>query len=512
MPASRIADAEKFFEAASRISAAIIATDARSPDQPIVFCNDAFLHLVGYGRDEVMGLNPRFMQGAATDAAAVAELSAAIRERRTVSVEILNYRKDGSPFWNAVSMSPVFSDNGELFYFIAALVDVTARRAFESGYRRAQKMEAVTQLTAGLAHDLNNLLHVISGNLEFARRAAGEDAALAARLDNAAKASARAAKLTRQLLTFSRHVQLEPVFLDLHEWLRRVHDLFDGKLGSQVRLRLELESGEARCFVDPVHLEMAVLNTLLNARDALPQGGEVCLTTSVREVNGENGEALQPGKYVVLSIVDKGHGMPEHVRRRATDPFFTTKPLGRGTGLGLAMVRSFARQSGGELEIESVSGEGTTVRIVLPMEAGAARSSPPPADDHHSMPAPDLPARLALILGEGEAASMVQDHLEHGGYSTRSARDVDEAMALLNREQRGADLVLVGNVSAQLAQDAADRVREVCPDTPVLTLQELGVSLEEGSPASDPRHGALMDRLNGALNRRDGGRCGPVPS
>lgn len=501
---SQIAEAESFFRTATMISAAIVVTDSRAPGEPIVFCNEAFLQLVGYARDEVMGLNPRFMQGAATDPAAVAELRAAVRERRATSVEILNYRKDGSPFWNAVSLSPVFSAEGEPIYFIAALVDVTARRAFESGYRRAQKMEAVSQLTAGLAHDLNNLLQVIMGNLQFAARTPSKDEALAARLEHAAQATERAVKLTRQLLTFSRHVQLEPVLLDLHDWLARVQDLLDGKLGPNVRLRLDLEASDVWCFVDPVHLEMALLNTLLNARDALPHGGEVCVTTSARRVTSEGG-GLPPGNYVVLCIIDNGHGMPEHIRRRATDPFFTTKPQGQGTGLGLAMVRSFAQQSGGDLEIDSVAGEGTTVRIILPVGAGVARHWPTVEDDHGRVSALDLPPKVALILARGgDDVDFVQGALGHGGYETLVARTIAEAMALLDRHD-GADLVVLCE-DGQAQQQAAVRIRKARPTVPIVTLSELGVGSQRRSPPGDIRRGELMDRLNAALNRRESGQ------
>jgi PAS domain S-box-containing protein len=364
-----------FFAAIEMTRMPIVLTDPNQPDNPIVFANRAFQDLTGYQQDEVLGRNCRFLQGALTDRVAVAELRQAIDEQRAVSVELLNYKRDGTPFWNACFIGPVFNENGRLLYFFASQLDVTRRRTSEKAFRQAQKMESIGQLTAGLAHDFNNLLQVVSGNLELALSRT-DDESLRRPLENASRAAERGSKLTKQLLAFARKTRLEAKPTNLNNLIVEFGDMLENSVGPQIEVQLNLRPRVPSALVDPVHLEMAVLNVLINARDAMPKGGCVTIGTSKVHLNG-NAPAhhLPPGDYVALTISDEGEGMPPHVLERATEPFFTTKSQGKGTGLGLAMVHGFVQQSLGRLEINSERGKGTTIRMLFP-SAEARRKLP----------------------------------------------------------------------------------------------------------------------------------------
>ncbi len=346
----------------------MIVTDPHLPDNPIVFANEAFCELSGYGPGELVGRNCRFMQGAGTDPATLAALREAIAARRDVAVEMLNYRKDGSSFWNALYVSPVFDGNGQILYFFGSQIDVSARRAAENAVREAQKMEAVGQLSGGIAHDFNNLLTVVQGNIEGAL-ALEMEARARRKLQRAAAAATRIASLTQQMLAFGRKQRLQQQPMDLNEFVHTLSLSTHRTLGPAIKLRVVLATLPWTCQIDPKQAQAAMLTILRNAADAMPQGGEVTIETanhSIRDDDADRFEGVPPGNYVTLAITDTGTGMPAEVLRRAKEPFFTTKPVGAGSGMGLAMVYGFMRQSQGYLLLTSEAGHGTTVRLFFP--------------------------------------------------------------------------------------------------------------------------------------------------
>jgi PAS domain S-box-containing protein len=376
-----------FFAAVAMTRMPMTLTDPRQPDNPIVFCNGAFLDLTLYKEDDVIGRNCRFLQGAETDRRTIDEVRKAVAEERAVAVDVLNYKADGTPFWNALFIGPIFDQDGTLLYFFASQMDITERRLSQESHLQAQKMEAIGQLTAGMAHDFNNLLQVINGNLEVALISLERPDLARAALERAQRAAMRAGKLTQQLLTFARKQRLEPRPVDINDLVVEFSEMLVRTLGDRVDLRLDLRPGLPVCRLDPTHLEMALLNVLINARDALPDGGEVTVETSI--VHGADRlkvHGLAPGAYVALCVIDKGVGMAPEVLRRATEPFFTTK--GPGTGLGLAMVHGFVQQSHGRLEIDSTQGAGTIVRMIFPTaDNGADGDGDGPDQDAGAPPA-----------------------------------------------------------------------------------------------------------------------------
>ena len=503
-----------FFAALQMTRMPMILTDPRQDDNPIVFANKAFLDLTGYEESEIIGRNCRFLQGADTDRAAVADLRDAVARREAISLEILNYKRDGSAFWNAVFIAPVFDDHGELIYFFASQLDVTRRRSSEQSFRQAQKMEAIGQLTAGLAHDFNNLLQVVAGNIDLVL--AGDlDERQHRLLSNAAKAAEWGTKLTRQLLAFARKTRLEPRRINLNDLIHEFGDLIDNTVGAQIRLVTALERRLPDVLIDPSHLEMALLNVLINARDAMPQGGTVTISTQLWKLNGNAAaHQLPEGDYVVLTIADEGAGMSEEVRRRATEPFFTTKGQDRGTGLGLAMVHGFVQQSLGRLELESAPGDGTQVRMLFPVATEESQRPPRPAPRQGGGRAAAHGTETILLVEDSDdVRALAAEVLGALGYRIVLARSGEEALEMQAKETIDllfTDIVMPGGMSGL---ELVEQFASIAPGVPVLMTtgynEDLVADIPRGTAldviGKPYRREELADRVRMALDRRTEG-------
>ena len=266
--------------------------------------------------------------------------------------------------------SPLYSRGRDVIGGIGFLRETTERRRIEDALRQSQKMEAVGQLTGGIAHDFNNMLTVIAGNLELLEGKLGDEPRLLRLVNSAALAASRAEKLTQQLLTFSRRQQLRPQPIDFNQIVIGLDDLLHRTVGEHMEIRKQLAPDLWPALADPNQIETALLNLILNARDAMPNGGHITIETGNAEFVPGSSE-ISPGAYATLSVTDTGQGMPEEVLAHVFEPFFTTKEVGKGTGLGLSQVYGFIKQSVGHIKIESRVGAGTTVRLYLPRAAGA---------------------------------------------------------------------------------------------------------------------------------------------
>ena len=398
-----------FFAAVKTTRMPMIVTDPRQPDNPIVFANPAFINMTGYGEDELLGRNCRFLQGPDTDPETVAEVRRALEQKREVSVDILNYKKNGASFWNALFISPVYDEAGEVIYFFASQLDISRRRDAEDSLRQAQKMEAVGQLTGGIAHDFNNLLTVIQGFTDILhaqlREEAGVDPAKARRAVNAiSQAAERGSALTQQLLAFARKQKLQGRVVNLNELVTNLEPLIEQTSAGRVQIETRLSQDICNARIDPVQAEMALMNLLINARDAMPDGGVIHIESRICEVGEEDQGELKPGSYAELAVRDHGFGMSPEVLQRVVEPFFTTKEQGKGTGLGLSMVYGFVRQSGGALLIESKPGQGTVARMLFPCDA---------ADADAAKAAPQVQGARA----RGETVLVVEDQIDVGDYA-----------------------------------------------------------------------------------------------
>ena len=320
------------------------------------------------------------------------------------------------------------------------------RAEVEAQLRQSQKLEAMGQLTSGVAHDFNNLLTVVIGNLDLlGRRFPGELSSLRRHVDRARAGAERAAGLTQRLLAFSRRQALEPSVLDVNELVRGMADLLRQTLGENILLTLQTEQDVPRVFADPNQLEAALLNLVVNARDAMPGGGTVSIETrreSGPQAEAEGETALEtggtdaPSDRVRLTVSDTGLGMTPDVVRRAVEPFFTTKGPGLGTGLGLAQVYGFAKQSAGDVHIESEPGAGTRISILLPMTRSMAPSPPAPgsADARRSRPDDGDAERVLVVDDNDDVRRYSVEVLRQAGYVVTEAADGAAALRMIEAE------------------------------------------------------------------------------
>ena len=360
-----------FFAAVQMSRMPMCLTDPYGDDNPIIFCNQAFEQLTGYSQAEILGRNCRFLQGTDTDREAVKGISASLAAGHDVHTELVNYRKDGGTFWNALFISPVVDTSGKLKYYFASQLDVTRRREAEAVLQQSQRVETLGAMASSLAHEFNNLMTIVLANLERLETETDADRR-AKRIARAKWGAQRASKLTDQMLSFARRQFHDDQVLDVNETLANCDSILDQMAGSTVKVSLALGDGPLVANLDASQLEMALLNLVRNAADAVAPGSEIVVRTQARRYDGaESGPAIE------ISVADTGPGMEPETARRATEPFFTTKALGKGTGLGLSMVKGFVEQSGGKLELESTVDVGTVVRLVFPLATRQAAGAQP---------------------------------------------------------------------------------------------------------------------------------------
>jgi signal transduction histidine kinase len=350
------------------------------------------------------------------------------------------------------------------------LAQIEERERVVSTVRQMQRHEAVGQLTSGVAHDFNNLLTVVLGNIAFLERglaAAGVDGKLAQRLGYMRTAAERGAKLTDQLLSFSRRQRLEPKALDLNETVAGMRDLLQSTMGGSIRIETALSRGVWPAMVDPTQLELAVLNLAINARDAMQIGG----TLSVRTSNVTLGSPLYPaeppaGEYVAICVSDTGSGMTPEIRAKAFEPFFTTKEVGKGSGLGLSQVLGFAKQSGGGVRIDSQPGNGTSIHIYLPRaEAKAALHD---AATRPTAPESVADARILLVDDDSAVREVTAAMLRELGYVVVEAGSGGAALERLDRED-DFDLMLIDFAMPGMSgSEVARRAHARRPALPIL--------------------------------------------
>lgn len=423
-----------FFAAVKTTRMPMIVTDPRQPDNPIVFCNEAFSFMTGYSEQEILGTNCRFLQGPETDRDVVGQIRAAVERRDEIAVELLNYRKNGSTFWNALFVSPVYDDAGELVYFFSSQLDISRRREAEDALHEAQKMEAVGKLTGGIAHDFNNLLQVIIGYADIleARIDQGDRSGRRA-VEAIGAAAARGATLTQQLLAFARKQELRDRLLNFNQLIEDFRPILNRTAGEGVVMRNRLEENLWNCRIDPVQAEMALLNIVTNAREAMARvgrQGEIVISTRnmIQTADAPEGPAnLEPGDYVAVRIADNGPGIDAQIADKIFDPFFTTKEMGKGAGLGLAMVYGFMRQSGG-LAVVEPDGEGATIALYFPRAAGVTERRASPVQPARSGGV----ERVLMVEDQDDVGDLGKSILEDLGYDvvlTRSAREALDHLA-----------------------------------------------------------------------------------
>jgi signal transduction histidine kinase len=432
------------------------------PDDRLIVCNRPFHELFGTGPDDTRtgqhahsmfrDIARRFANPELIERAWHEQLSL-ISERRAAALVLEG--QDGRAL--AVSHQPMEGGG-----WVATYEDITQSRLAERQLAQAQKMEAIGNLTGGMAHDFNNLLAVISLNLEFLLSRTDGDQRVQEPASRALQASLRGANLIAQLLSFARRQPLAPQRISVNPWIGSIAALLERALGDSIEIRLSLGQGIWPVNADATRLETAIANLATNARDAMPNGGQLTIATSnVTQPEPPPSDAgdLQPGDYVMIEVSDTGTGIPPEVMSRIFEPFFTTKPEGRGTGLGLSMVFGFIRQSGGHITVDSRPARGTTFRLYLPRAEGTADATDSP---------PQAP-----VIGGDETILLVEDNepvrtitaelLELLGYHVIAVEHPSTALDLLRTDTRidllFSDVVMPGGMDGFALVDAALQCR-----------------------------------------------------
>lgn len=630
--------------AVSRLNDVVLITEAEpieAPEGPkIVFANDALERRTGYAVEEVIGKTPRFLQGAETQRAALDRLRQAMERWQSTRVELINYKRDGTPFWLELDLAPIADDSGWFTHWVAverditdrkraeeaarinaerfdlvaraandviwdwdiendtvwrnegsealfgcspdalepgaeswkarihpddrervlasieavihgednrwldeyrflradgvavtvidhgfvmrdasgratrmvgALNDVSERRELDERLRQSQKLETLGQLTGGVAHDFNNLLTVILGNSEMLSHRLAEDKQLQELANMTASAAERGAELTNRLLSFARRQPLEPREVDCNSLLRDMDLLFRRTLPEDIKLELIFDERLWCAEVDPSQLENALLNLVLNARDAMPAGGRLMIeTANIRLDNSypNQYDELLPGNYVMLSVSDSGKGMDRQQCAQAFEPFFTTKEVGQGSGLGLSMVYGFVKQTGGLVKIYSEPGEGTTVRLYLPRaESGQNESS----EAEGETPMIGGSEHILVVEDDPLVRAHLSTQLESLGYRVSLAASGPEALKLL-AELEDVDLLFTDVVmpGGMNGRELAEEVVRLRPGMRTLFTSGYAESAIVHQGRLDPgvqllskpyRRQDLADKLRKALDR-----------
>ena len=419
----------------------------------------------GYSSEEIVGQHfSRFYTESDRANGKPARALGIAREQGRYEEDGWRVRKDGTFFWASVVIDPIY-ENGHLVGFAKITRDITERRdaqlkleAMQKQLAESQKFDALGQLTGGVAHDFNNLLMIISGSIHVLKNGSGRNDKLQRAISAIETATRRGAALTSQLLTFARRQSVNPQAINFAERISAIREVLNAGVGSSVRLAFDIDRNIWPFRADISEFETALLNLVINARDAMPDGGTV--TIGARNVTLS--EPLRAGEFVAISVADTGLGIPSDILDRIFEPFFTTKPIGKGTGLGLSQVHGFAHQAGGTVKVESELGNGTRFTILLQREAAE-----PQRETMDMLPAGGS-GTVLLVEDNPDVATASIGLLEQLGYEVRLVADAEAALREVERDGVDfvfSDIVMPGKMDGL---SLAHRLREIHPELPVL--------------------------------------------
>jgi two-component system cell cycle sensor histidine kinase/response regulator CckA len=450
----------------------IVITDAELdlPGPRIIFTNPAFTSMTGFTAEEVLGKTPRILQGELTDRAVMRRLRKNLEAGEVFAGEAINYRKDGTAYSQEWQIAPILDYTGKKTHFVAIMRDITEQKSLEARLYQSQKMETVGKLAGGIAHEFNSILTAIIGQSELLLGDLPAESAEAKSVTEISKAAIRAANLTRQLLAYGRKQLLEPQTLDLNSVVGDLEGSLRHLLGQEVDLRIVPTVGLKAVRADAGQVEQVIMNIVLNAHEAMPNGGKVTLETANISFSPENAGTypeLKAGDYVMLAITDTGMGMSSEVTKRIFEPFFSTKSVGQGTGLGLSTSYGIIKQSGGHISVYSEPARGTTFKIYLPQ----VDDLPKPVIQQ--LDSPDLPRGTeTILLAEDDPAlrKMATTLLGKLGYKVFTAANGVEALGLKQQRDIGhIDLLFTDVVMPHMSgKELSERIRALYPHTKIL--------------------------------------------
>lgn len=514
-------DRRRFHEATTRFDSVVASADEAitgiDTDGIVTDWNKGAETIFGYTAEEMIGQSFRKLVAPGHESEADEIVARLKRGERFEKAETQRIAKDGQTVLVSIRVTPIRDAHGNIVGASGIARDITETVKLHRQLQQSQKMEAIGQLTGGIAHDFNNLLAIIVGALELQLPALAGDEEATRRWEVANRAAVRGAELTRRLLAFSSQEHFKVASTDLNHSIRNTMEMAQRLVGPEIKVNLNLEKSIARILVDPSGLESAVLNLVINARDAMmPRGGSLTVSTRTADLEEDLTAtltgAIEPGSYACVSVSDTGCGMSTEVLDRACEPFFTTKERGRGTGLGLSMVYGFVKHSGGGIRIYSEVGYGTTITFYLPFE-GALRNAPLAA-----RPRPERKdesgraGRVLIVDDEADLLHISVSYLTARGYTVLSARDGKEALRLLS--ESGAVDVLITDIVMGGGMDGmelAQQVHRASPGTSVIyssgfpadALSERSLPLADALVLQKPyRLSELGDSIDQALGMR----------
>ncbi|KEC71136.1 UNVERIFIED_ORG: PAS domain S-box-containing protein [Rhizobium esperanzae] len=447
----------------------------------------------GYRPEEIIGRHFSTFYTPEDRAAGLPETALSVaRAEGRFEREGWRVRKDGTRFWASIVVDVIRGDDGDVLGFAKITRDITEKmetqRALEQAREelfQSQKMEAIGQLTGGIAHDFNNLLMAVLGSLEILKKRMPQDLSLTSLVDNAMQGAQRGAALTQRMLAFSRRQELHMEPIDVSGLVRGMMDILSRSLGPLTTIETYYPVRLPTILTDPNQLEMAILNLVVNARDAMPAGGRITLRASEESIAAGKGP-LSAGRYIKIAVVDEGEGMDAKTLEQAVTPFFTTKGVGKGTGLGLSMVQGLATQSGGRLILKSTPGEGTTAELWFPVVTIEKRTEAvaelPQRDD-------DAQRGLRIVAVDDDGLVLMNTTLmlEDLGHTVFEAMAGPEALDILRKEP--VDLVICDHAMPRMTgAQLAEAIRSEWPKMPII-LATGYADLPDGAGANLPRLG-----------------------
>ncbi|MDO3431741.1 PAS domain S-box protein [Rhizobium sp. CBN3] len=448
----------------------------------------------GYRPDEIIGRHFSTFYTPEDRAAGLPEKALRVaRAEGRFEREGWRVRKDGSRFWASVVVDAIRDEDGEVLGFAKITRDITEKmetqRALEQAREelfQSQKMEAIGQLTGGIAHDFNNLLMAVLGSLELLKKRMPQDRSLTSLVDNAMQGAQRGAALTQRMLAFSRRQELHMEPIDVSGLVRGMMEILSRSLGPLTTIETSFPVRLPTILTDPNQLEMAILNLVVNARDAMPSGGRIMLRASEETITAGKGP-LSAGRYIRIAVIDEGEGMDTKTLEQAVTPFFTTKGVGKGTGLGLSMVQGLASQSGGRLLLKSTLGEGTTAELWFPVVI-AEQTAEAPADMPQKPDNPQQGLRIVAVDDDGLVLMNTTLMLEDLGHTVFEAMAGPEALDILRKQP--VDLVICDHAMPRMTgAQLAEAIRSEWPEMPII-LATGYADLPDGAGAANlPRLG-----------------------
>jgi len=448
----------------------IVVTDT---DGIIQYVNPSFTRTSGYTREEAIGQKPSVLKSGKQDEGYYRAMWETIQSGQIWEGRFINKKKNGDIYTEEVTISPVMDDQGEIINYVAVKRDITREMDIEQQLIQSQKMETIGTMAGGIAHDFNNLLQSIIGFTDLALDEKTTPAQRREFLMEVRKAGDLATTLTRQLLAFSRRQVLAKQTVDLPVLIGQMTKMIGRMIGETVQLDLNVHDSMPPVHADPGQIEQIIMNLVVNARDAMPDGGRV--TIGFKEILFTEEDLLfhagaRAGRFVRISVSDTGAGMPEHVRKRVFEPFFTTKPSGKGTGLGLSTVYGITRQHDGWVSVYSEEGSGSDFHVYLPVAAGI-KNDMPSAPRKETPPAQGQGERILLVEDENGVRHLMDKLLSTHGYIVTPAASAEEALEIYTREQGAFDLVFSDVVlPGQSGFDLVETLKKRNPSVRVLMV------------------------------------------